>query len=549
MDYKKLADEKYDDWESNLFKRMDDDRRLLQLEKYQMRDLDGKVVTGVLHTTLNDPAMFGAWVIAELLAMKEIWQVNGDKLPDSTTSTIERFIKDRFADANLILRNQGKPETDAFMFDQLCYRGRASARCLTNEDGSLDIMPCDTRYLTYDTDNDGLKWWAPRYRRTKSMIEAKYPQCDLTKFPEGELIDVVDLWIREDKTVWNEIYFNDELVRPQEYTLGKRIPAVLQVVPLGSFFGDADNLKREGESIFWLARDIIPMINEITSIMRSIAFRSYAGSYTWDNDGELPEGSPNEPGRTDGIDAGTKGWSLVQMQDLQNSAIHLLNVLDTRLQAATRSRIEEGTLTFTLSAVGIKELKKERDKLYIPRLTAGAYYKLGLQEMFTQQFIDLGMDIESNSGNKYSKSDIDKNYKVALEYSTVTPTDDIANWSLFTAIGGSLSQETKLRDIIKVDDVTKEMRLLNRETAKRSDPAIAFYDLAHELIDIGDTSPLEEADRYYNQAVMMAQRGARMWKEMLATGQIPPSGEAAPMKQAGNILPPLMQGGQSGQKA
>ena len=545
---RELAGQKEAEWHG-LFKRMDDDRKLLQLEPFIMSDKNNQPVPGVLHTTTNDPAMFGAWVNAELMATKETWVVSGEKLSDEVTAKFENWIKYRFLDSDKRLRKSGGVDLLPFLYEQACYRGREAVRCVTEDDGTLDLLAADTRYMVYDNDFDGLTWVAPWYWRTQSMVKQIYPDFTWNDtFPKR--VKVQDYWWKEkignDFEVYNQVVIGGKDVgknvhdEPQ-LTKYNYIPWVIETVPVGSFMQDEDNYRRKGESIFWLARNIIPYLNEILTVMRSMNFRSYMGAYTWDNEGELPE-SPG-PGDITQKEQGSEGLLLVQMQNLEQATIRLFSILDQRLQAATRSRIEEGTLSFTMSAVGIKDMRAERDKLYLPRLTATALLKLGVQDMFTRQAIELGKPIEVNQ-QMFKMSDLKKGFRVTLEYDTKTPKDDVANWALFNAIGPGMSLESKLRSVIQVDNVDEEMALLHSEAAQAAEPAIFYYERAHEYIDLWAKTGLE---MYFNMAFMMADKGAVLWRQLDTGGKTPDTSTPSVSGQSGAIMPALL-GGAGGQQ-
>ena len=539
-DIKVLADAKEKEWNS-LFTRMDNDKALLELEPWVMNDKDGKPAAGVLHTTLNDPAMFGAWVNSELLATRETWQIEGDKLNDNATTLIEKWIRDRFIDADNRLKRAGRISFNPYLYSQLCYRGRGITRCITLPDGTLDLLPCDARYVVYDSDYDGLMWIAPWYIKSKAMMAKEYPDY----VPSSDKpLKIRGIWYKQkvgDKyRIFNQPYIEDRPYKdkPTEYPDLDYLPFSVQMVQLGSFFNDGDE-KRTGESIYWLARDIIPILNEIISIMRSMNFKAYAGAYTFDGGSNKKPPPTPDPGTVTSTDPSQKGYSLIEMQDLQQASIYLLQQIDHRLQAATRSRIEEGVPAFTMSAVGIRDLKAERDKLYKPRLTTMADIKMELASMFTRQAIQIGGDIKVN-GKTFKTADLDKDYQTTLEHNTTTPRDEVANWALANAIGNSMSIEDKLRDIAKVDNVGAYMAKLNNERAMASDPSVFFYKIAHDYCDIGDQTG---ESRYYNMARMFAIRGAAMWKQLLSQGILPDSKNTLDTAgQSGAILPSLLGG-------
>ena len=77
-----------------------------------------------------------------------------------------------------------------------------------NEKGDVfipDILPCDTRYLLYDTDEDGLVWAAYKTMRSITQIKARYPNLlQVIPQPGSDIthLQVTDLWDRESEKVY-----------------------------------------------------------------------------------------------------------------------------------------------------------------------------------------------------------------------------------------------------------------------------------------------------------------------------------------------------------
>lgn len=543
VNYKDLADEKRKQWDGSLFARYDQDRDFLYLKPYTMVDLNKKPVAGVLHTTLNDPAMFVAWIKAEMFDSEEQWEATGEKLDDDLTSKLEDVARHLFTANNKRLRKSGIWELEAFIDEQGVIRGRAAARCLTwmeNKKVINEMLPCDARRLVFDSDSSGLLWVAPEYQRTKAMIAKTYPNYAWTK-KDNEQVKLTDIWFMDNGLAWNEIWIEDNKVK--EATLFKidgepldYIPYVIQTVQMGSSLYEDDYEKRQGESIFWMVRDIIPLMNEISSILRSINFKAYAGHFTLDQDlGEAPE--PPKPDGVTLIDKGSKGYTLVQMQDMQSATMNLWAIVDQRWQAATRSRIEEGTLNFTLSAIAINDMKAERDTLILPRLRNRALMKLGLFDMAMKQLKSFG-SVEID-GRTLDMKEFDIDYQMSINYDTTKPRDKAAAVALMNAWGDQLSLESKLRNIAKVKDVGKELRLLARQKAETAEPGVAFLELAHDYVDMAEDAPKDQKERYYIIAKMMAIKGAAFYKRL---GEPPVVEAPQPAPQAGSILPPLIGG-------
>ncbi len=113
--------------------------------------------------------------------------------------------------------------------------------------------------------------------RSKEAIEAEY---------NGRIVDgkkiiipsitsktakVIDVW----DTVANFVYIDGKLAFEQPHIYGFT-PVVIQIVPLGygAILLSQGSLKYEGESIFFLIRDVIPELNRLVSIMQTLNLKA-----------------------------------------------------------------------------------------------------------------------------------------------------------------------------------------------------------------------------------------------------------------------------------
>ena len=192
----------------DLFKRMDDDRKLAILDPYEMTQLDGQKTPEVINVTMNEAMVFlgRAASIMNGANMQRI--VYGKGLSDNDTTTIENFYRDIYYANDLMLANAIFTSLYGFLIEQILVRGHIAALCLMRTDEKEDkfipdIRPIDTRYFMYETDTQGLIWGAPEVWRTKAQIERDW-----------------GIIIRQGKGAWCADFWDDEV---NELFIDKRI--------------------------------------------------------------------------------------------------------------------------------------------------------------------------------------------------------------------------------------------------------------------------------------------------------------------------------------
>ncbi|KKK64079.1 hypothetical protein LCGC14_2987830, partial [marine sediment metagenome] len=234
MDYNELTKKKEEE-EGDLIKRMDEDKDLLYLKKYIMRDATqkGNAIPDIVNVTLNRPALFAANVESALGKTTEQIVVESE-VRDFDTAYIEDFVRVGFAAANERLIKQAKPQLNPFLDEQFCIRGRGAMRVLFRmEDGVLipDIANWDTRYFRYEVGESGLDWASYKTKRSRAAIEAEYGI--VISNTKGEVLDVWD-------TEHNEVWVEGFKILEQEHLYGFT-PVVIRVVTLGSMLADEDS--------------------------------------------------------------------------------------------------------------------------------------------------------------------------------------------------------------------------------------------------------------------------------------------------------------------
>ncbi len=493
MDYKQKVKDKQGE-QAELLTRWKADEELLYLEKYVMKDAGGKnVVPDIVNVTLNRPAVFAANIIAALGTTSE-QRVVESEVKDFDTTYIEDFQKRAFAAANHRLKVQGKILLNPFFDTQFCIRGRGAARCyFYMKDDILipDIAPWDARYVTYEIGVDGLEWGGYETMRTKAAIEAEYEK-ELNHFRytvSGKSSNILDVW----DTEHNEVWFAGKKIVEQEHPFGF-CPVVIQIVPLGygAILLGTDQMKNEGESIFFLIRDVISELNRLASIMQTLNLKSVKPPIKLKKRGG-GKGSKYD----DVMDMATattmdidEDIQTIDFGDAQRSAQTAIALIDTAIKEGSLSSADLG-LIGSPPASGIRAIiaGENRDQVIHPRLEAKGGMNQQLAGMLTRQVILIGGSVELGvPGHKrtFETSKLEGEYETTYKYTAKSPVTDAGLYSLAAAAGDSLSKKYKRENIYQLQDPDGEENQLRWEEAEMLSPAIKMFRTLETLIDMDE---------------------------------------------------------------
>jgi len=536
IDYKQKVKDKKEE-QSELESRWIADEELLYLDKYIMKDVAGNPVPDIVNVTLNRPAVFAANIISALgSTVEQVVVESEDKNID--TAYIEDFQKRAFASANSGLRVQGRTLLNPFFDTQLCIRGRAAARCLfqmINGELVTDIAPWDARYVTYEMGTNGLEWAAYETTRTKAMLEVEYPDITVT----GKSIKVLDVW----DTEHNEVWVADKKIFEQEHPFGF-CPVVIQIVPLGygSILLGTNRIKHEGESIFFLIRDVTSELNRLISIMQTLNLKAVKPPM---KQKKLGGGKPAKYEDVTGMGAvtamePTEDIVPIDYGDAQRSAQMAYGMMDKAMQEGSLSSIDLGTLQFQLSAVALIEIGEGRDQVFIPRLSAKASINQQLAEMFTKQVGLIGGSIGLGvSGHKrnFDVSKLEGEYETTYRYLVKDAKVDAARFSMAASAGYLIPDKAKRRDILQREDPDEDERQLRWEEAEKLSPAIKMRRTIETLIEMEED---EEAQ------LMSDEMGINLEQMLSGNLQQQPKPEEPQKPQP---MMPMFGGGSSAKKA
>jgi len=553
IDYKKAIEDKKSEM-GGLHARMDDDRKLVELAKYVLQDVNDKDLPDTLSITLNDPAVFATNVEAALTnATEQVVVESDDKNLD--TAYIEELVRASFASANSLLVKRGKFPLNPVFDQQMCRRGRGAALCafrIDKKTGELitDIRPWDSRYIYYKMGLDGLEWKAYETNRTKGQVRLEYPKADIP----GEDSDECLVWDIYDKKK-NEIWVDEVEAFDQPHPYGY-VPAALQLVPMGSMLADKDSFAHHGESIFFLIRDLVPELNRLVSIIQSLNMKALDNALLWKSilgieatKEQIPRHKDlTKPSSVTAADIGG-GAEPVSYGELKRSAYLLHSMIETRIQRGSLSNLDLGIMgNQPWSAVALIEIGEGRDQVFLPRLGARGLLKQQIAEMIIDQIIQTGAtSVEIGTRGHKRKFDVRKlqgEYEVAFKYFIKSPKVDVARFSMAAAAGNLIPNKSKRRDILQREDPEEDERQLRWEEAELLVPAIKMRRDIQALLEMAKRGD-KDAEA---EAKLMADALGMTIEQMLSgtPSQLPKPGEA---QKPQPLVPMFGKGGGSAKRA
>lgn len=504
MDFKKAISDKKSEL-SELYERYKQDRDLLY-NAYELKDAKENKIPFTLSVTLNDLLVFAVNVESALgNAVEQCVVETEDKAID--TAYIEDFITSAFKMADKRLMRMGRYSVNQFIDQQMCRRGRGIARCLfrvVNGELIADLSPWDVAYSYYSIGENGLLWAAYDGYSSQDVIKASYPDAKLDS--KSTTAKLKDCW--DDKHY--EVYVGEEKVAEKAHPYGYT-PIAVQVVPMGAMTADEDDIKRHGESIFFMIRDLVPELNRLVSIIQSLNQKSLDNAMQYfrskENMGKkLPEyDDVTAPGSLTEAEIGG-GARPVDIGEIKRSAYLLHQIIEQRIRWGTMEVTSVGDLPAGgLSAVALIEIGEGKDQVFLPRLGARGMLRQQLAEMIISQTImtaerDGSSVVEVGTPGHTRGFDIAKlkgEYEISYKYFIKSPKIDIARYSMAAAAGDLIPDKYKRRDIIQLQDPEEAERWLRWEEAERISPIVKMNRTIRALIEMakrGDKEAELEAE-------------------------------------------------------
>ena len=487
---------------SALHGRQDEDRELVELADYVLKDVNGDDVPNSVSVTLNDSAVFATNVESSLGSSTEQIVVTAeDKGFD--TAYVEDFLKWCFKCGDKLLTKSERFPLNPFLDQQMCRRGGGGARILFTMDETTntlicDISPWDRRFSYFGIGKNGYEWAAYKTKRSKERIIAQYPKAEV----EDKDADILDIWTRQNNTViMNEI---DEIyTMPHPWGF---VPVCSQIVPMGSMMADADSLEHQGESIFFLIRDLVPELNRLVSIIQSLNQKALDNALLWKSQQGATATPPTyedltKPGNVTSADV-QGGAFPVDYGEIKRSAYLLHTMIETRIQRGSVSNVDLGIMgNQPWSAVALLQIGEGRDQVFLPRLGARGTLKQSMAEMIIQQCIMLkASKVVVGFPGHQRTFDLRKlvgEYEIQFKYFIKSPKIDAARFTMAASVGNLISDKAKRRDILQREDPEGDEREIRWEEAEYLSPAIKMQRTIvalSELAERGDKNAALEAE-------------------------------------------------------
>jgi len=535
--------------------RMDDDDKLLHLAKYIMKDATGQTVKDVVNVTLNKPAIFASNVISALNAAEQQIVVISDN-SKINTAEIEDFLKSAFASANQMAMASGDAPLNFFTDTQACIRGRAARRILFRiENGKLipDITSWDTRFVYGEVDREGKGWRAYKCYRSGRDI-----QKDYGRVIQGKNEWVTDIWDDEH----NEVYLGTERItvekdgktpRTEEHGWGF-VPVVHQIVPLGygNILMDDDRLKYEGESLFFMIRDLVAELNRWITILQTLNLKTVKPPMKQKLEGG---GEPSEYEDVTGSGTVTamkpsEDIARIEYGDAIRATQLVYQAIEKALQEASFTDIDIGNFNQTLSAVALVKIGEGKNQVFLPRLeTREALNKDTANMLIRQTIMEAkreGMaEVEIGTpGHKrsFKIADLEGEYEITFKNFLKSPTMDVARMAIVNQSRDIYPRRFAYENILQVEDPKGLQRQWYSEVAEKISPNILRNRVIMNLLEMaedGDENAAVEAQ------ILAAEMGATI--DQIKQGILPPPIPSGNGEKPGEPLIPLLgRGGEIG---
>ena len=154
--------------------------------------------------------------------------------------------------------------------------------------------------------------------------------------------------------------------------------------------------------------------------------------------------------------------------------------------------------------------------------------------MLIEQFIENGLTAELGEAGEeveYTPADVEGQYRVSTSFHTVSPEQNIANYSVAAAARGFMSDETIRRDVLKLQDPVAEERNLYEQMAAELVPEVRLYRVALGLLAEAKQLKGSEA-RAKRVEAMLVGKTIGISLEQLTKGQMPEAPPAPAEREA-----------------
>ena len=334
---------------------------------------------------------------------------------------------------------------------------------------------------------EGLDWASYGLERTRDDIESQPWAIEKDFTVDAKKANLLDVWTPEG----NIIYVNDDIVWEQEHDFGFT-PVAVQVVSLGygGVLLDDQSVRYEGESIFFLIRELVPELNRIISISQTLNLKAVKPPIK-----QKLEGTKEQADYEDVMASGastqlkpTEDITLMDYGDIRATFDRAFNIIETAVREGSLTNIDVGNPSQPFSNVALLTIGEKRGQLLLPRLAAKSLLNESIAEMFTRQVVQIGGSAEIGpTGHKrtFQTSKLDAEYSTEYRYLIKSPQDDVARASVAAGLGNLASRKYKQETIMQFEDPVGMEREINVDEAERLFPSIKADRVIKALVEEG----------------------------------------------------------------
>ena len=517
--------------------RQDDDlSNYYNLSPYQLKDHKNVQVVGQYPVTSNRSRVFADRVISALQGSKIKCDVTIRGKTGDKTKKIEDALAACRQAIDLYLSAMGFPSLIAFMSGQVAVRGGVALLVYpyADPDDKDLLIPhvglWDWRYVASSLGRDGLEWASHRMEKSRAQVMKEHGIST-----ESDPAKVVDVWYPGK----HDCYIDEQIGNADRETGLEYTPVVESLCNLTAFVQDSGYEEYMGESVWASLRDTYTERNRQLSIRNTLAMKSAVRSMQYrSNLGEQAAVDAKNAFSDHGVHAVEKdgGYDLMPVQDINQAAIEMLAKLEEDVQYAGLPLIEYGEMPQDMTAAQLNTVLSKTLSFLYPRRRA---IEIALDEwawMFLLQLRDRKLPrkvVIKHRTIQIPDVDLDQDVEIKHELCIELPQQAIANYTLNAAARGEVSQLTRLRDILRVEDPEGEVEALRQEALMTIDPRLAAFVMVADLLDSKD--PDKVALGAYAVRLLQLQMPTEQPQQ---GGQIPPVEAVPPPGQGQQGAPP-----------
>jgi hypothetical protein len=527
------------------YTRMDSDAsEFYNLKAYVLYGSDGKtVVPGSYPITSNKPRVFADRVIQALQGAKIKCDITiKGKATEQTTKIEEGWALARECIDSYLTSMEFQP-LQQFMSGQVTVRGMVTCLAYPYEQNGY-LIPYvgewDSRYVASQLGRDGLEWGSYRMKMTKDEILQEFG----VKIDNNDT-EVLDLWYPGKHAVY--IGGQDALSGTSEKGLSPDTgvtftPVIQHLCNLTAFLRDSGYTEYLGESVYAALRNTYKEHNRQLSIRNTLAMRSLTRGMQYGS-------SAGENAKTDAKEALADlntlsvekdgGFRDMPPRDINIAAQEMLQQIDADIIQAGLSTLEYGDMPQDMTVAQLNTVLSKTMSFLKPRVRVMEMVLDDLAYMFLGQMKDRGLTgkcrIKRREWNlpTFDMANVEIKHSLVVEL----PQQIIAKYALNSAARGEISQETRLRDILQVEDPQGEIERLHGEMLNHVDPRLAAWDEVVRLLDSKDENDRAKG-AYAVKLLGLNIPGQTPGQQTTQT----PTPQPAPTPNA-NALPSLLKGG------